>query len=59
MMLLMVPTDDNAAFELYVKSKKVLAEGGFNLRKFISNSQSLQEPIEAKLIQSRSRKAAV
>ena len=40
-------TDDNAAFELYVKSKKVLAEGGFNIRKFISNSQSLQERIEA------------
>ena len=40
-------TDDNAAFELYVKSKKVLAEGDFNLRKSISNSQSLQERIEA------------
>lgn len=34
-------SDDDAAFELYVKSKKVLAEGGFNLRKFISNFQSL------------------
>ena len=40
-------SDDNAAFELYVKSKKVLAEGGFNLRKFISNSQSLQRRINA------------
>ena len=40
-------SDDDAAFELYVKSKKVLAEGGFNLRKFVSNSQSLQRRIEA------------
>ena len=38
-------SDDNATFELYVKSKKVLAEGGFNLRKFSSNSQSLQRRI--------------
>jgi len=40
-------SDDDAAFELYVKSKKVLAEGGFNLRKFVSNSQNLQRRIEA------------
>ena len=40
-------SDDNAAFELYIKSKKVLADGGFNLRKFISNFQSLQRRIEA------------
>ena len=40
-------SDKEAAFELYSKSKKVLAEGGFNLRKFTSNSQSLQGHIEA------------
>ena len=34
---------DDVAFELYVKSKKVLAEGSLNLSKLISrNSQSLQ-----------------
>jgi len=38
-------SDEEAAFNL--KSKKVLAEGGFNLRKFVSNSQSLQSHIEA------------
>jgi len=40
-------SDEEAAFELYSKSKKVLAEGGFNLRKFVSNSQRLQSRIEA------------
>ena len=40
-------SDDVAAFELYVRSKKTLAEEGFNLRKFVSNSQSLQRCIEA------------
>ncbi|XP_065902306.1 uncharacterized protein [Dysidea avara] len=40
-------SDEEAAFELYGKSKKVLAEGGFNLRKFVSNSQSLQSRIES------------
>ena len=34
-------SNEEAAFELYSKSKKVLAEGGFNFRKFVSNSQSL------------------
>ena len=40
-------SDEEAAFEVYGKSKKVLAEGGFNLRKFVSNSQSLQSRIES------------
>ena len=54
-------SDDDAAFELYVKSKKVLTKGGFNLRKFISNSQSLQERKRQMRdsVQSSSRKATV
>ena len=39
-------SDDDDTYELYAKSKKVLAEGGFNLRKFVSNSQRLQNRIE-------------
>ena len=32
-------TDDaDSAYELYKKSKQILAEGGFNLRKFVTNS---------------------
>ncbi len=38
--------DENGAFELYERSKGVLAEGGFNLRKFITNSKGLQKRIE-------------
>lgn len=38
--------DDDAAFYLYTKAKKILADGGFNLRKFVSNSQELQRRIE-------------
>ena len=30
--------NDDAAYELYIKSKQRLGEGGFNLRKFLSNS---------------------
>ena len=37
--------DDNA-YELYVKSKRILKEGGFNLRKFVTNSTLLQQRIE-------------
>jgi len=33
--------DDNSAFELFLKSKEILAQGGFNLRKFVTNSSSL------------------
>ena len=35
-----------SAFELYMKSKLCLAEGGFNLRKWRSSSQKLIELIE-------------
>ena len=38
--------DDDAAYELYVKSKQRLNEGGFNLRKFLSNSPTLMERIQ-------------
>ena len=34
--------DDDSAFDLYVKSKKIMAEGGLNLRKFVTNSSSLE-----------------
>ena len=34
------------AFELYTKSKRYLAEGGFNLRKFTSNSTELMKRID-------------
>ena len=36
----------NEVFELYLKTKSRLAEGGFNLRKFVSNDRGLQEKIE-------------
>jgi len=39
--------DEEAAFELNSKSNKVLAEGRFDLKKLVSNSQSLQSCIEA------------
>ena len=38
--------DDNAAYELYIKSKQRLSEGGFNLRKFLSNSPILMQIIQ-------------
>ena len=34
------------AFSLYKESKDVLSSGGFNLRKFVTNSSSLQEKID-------------
>ena len=34
------------AYDLYGESKKILKEGGFNLRKFTTNSQQLQERID-------------
>ena len=39
-------TDNNAAYELYLKCKLRLAEGGFNLRKFMSNSSQQTERIQ-------------
>ena len=38
--------DDDSAFDLYLKSKRILAEGGFNLRKFVTNSTPLSHRIE-------------
>ena len=38
--------DADSAYELYKKSKQILAEGGFNLRKFVSNSVSLSQNIQ-------------
>ena len=38
--------DSDAAYELYLKSKLRLSEGGFNLRKFVSNSKELVERIQ-------------
>ena len=37
----------NSAFELYTQSKEIFRQGGFNLRKFLSNSQALQARIDA------------
>ena len=35
------------SFELYTQSKEIFRQGGFNLRKFLSNSQALQARINA------------
>ena len=35
--------DDDNAYELYMKSKHILREGGFNLRKFVTSSTTLQQ----------------
>lgn len=37
---------ENKAYQLYADSKVMLREGGFNLRKFLTNSSELQERIE-------------
>ena len=37
---------EDEAFELYMESKKIFREGGFNLRKFKTNSKCLQERID-------------
>ena len=37
---------EEEAFELYVQSKQIFREGGFNLRKFLTNSKHLQEQID-------------
>ena len=38
-------TSEDEAFQLYDTSIKLFAEGGFNLRKFVTNSSSLQQRI--------------
>ena len=39
---------EDEAFELYLQSKQIFREGGFNLRKFLTNSRRLQELIDLK-----------
>ena len=38
--------DVDKAFELYLKSRKRMAQGGFNLRKWLTNSRPLMEKIK-------------
>jgi len=38
---------DEEAFELYTHAKEMFHQGGFNLRKFLSNSQPLQIKIDS------------
>ena len=40
--------DEEEAYQLYLESKSVFREGGFNLRKFVTNSDSLQLKIDEK-----------
>ena len=37
--------DDDSAYKLYMQSKRILREGGFNLRKFVTHSTTLQQRI--------------
>ena len=39
--------DEQQAELLYLESKKILKDGGFNLRKFVTNSDTLQQQINA------------
>ena len=39
-------SDDIGAYKLYIKAKSRLAEGGFNARKFVSNSKKLMSQIK-------------
>lgn len=39
-------SDDNGAYELYIKAKSRPAKGGFNARKFVSNFKKLTSQIE-------------
>ena len=38
--------EEEQAFQLFTKSKEILKEGGFNLRKFYSNSTLLQMKVD-------------
>ena len=38
--------DEESAFELYTRSKKILSKGGLNLRKFVTNSTLLSHRVE-------------
>lgn len=39
-------SNDIRAYELHIKAKSRLAEGGFNARKFVSNPNKLMSQIE-------------
>ena len=47
--------DPDSAYELYERSKQTLAEGGFNLRKFVSNSTLLSQRIQQKELERLNR----
>ena len=38
--------EDQRAFDIYQKSKEMMSKGGFNLRKWNSNSKTLLQKIE-------------
>lgn len=38
--------DEEQAEAFYLESKRILKEGGFNLRKFVTNSSTLQRKID-------------
>ena len=38
---------DEEAFELYTQAKETFRQGGFNLRKFLSNNRPLQSKIDS------------
>ena len=40
--------DEEGAYQLYLESKSIFKEGGFNLRKFVTNAESLQQKIDEK-----------
>ena len=40
--------DEEEAYQLYLESKSIFKEGGFNLRKFVTNIDSLQQKIDEK-----------
>lgn len=37
---------EDEAFDIYTQSKEIFRQGGFNLRKFLSNSKTLQTRID-------------
>ena len=45
--IIMGALTESKAFESYRNSKTIFAQGGYNLRKFISNSKALQKKIDA------------
>ena len=41
---------EEEAFDFYLVCKSLMKEGGFNLRKWLSNSKSLQERIRVEIL---------